>query len=47
MENSKPFTMPVDVGLKLVKAVDDNKKINQAKYQSAVGSLLYLSTRTN
>ena len=39
MENSKPVTTPV-------KAVDDSEKINQAKFQFAVGSLLCLSTRT-
>lgn len=46
MENSKPINTPVDVSMKLVKATDDSEKVDQAEYQSAVGSLLYLSTRT-
>ena len=46
MENSKPVTTPVDLSSKVVKVVDDSEKINQAKFQSTVGSLLYLSTRT-
>ena len=46
MENSKPVTTPVDLSSKLVKAVNGSEKINQAKFQSAVGGLLYLSTRT-
>ena len=46
MENSKPVTTPVDLSSKLVKAANGSEKINQAKFQPAVGSLLYLSTRT-
>ena len=45
MTNSKPMPTPVDVSTKLVKG-DDSKKVDKAEYQSMVGSLLYLSTRT-
>ena len=46
MDNSKPISTPVHVSAKLVKARDDDEKINQTQYQSAVGSLLFFSTRT-
>jgi len=46
MDNSKPISTPVDVSARLVKARDDDEKIDQTQYQSAVGSLLFLSTRT-
>ena len=37
---------PVDTSVKLVKASEDTNSVDQRLYQSAVGSLLYLSTRT-
>jgi len=46
MENSKPVRTPVDTGTKLVKATDDEECVDQKLYQSAVGSLLYLSVGT-
>ena len=46
MENSKPTATPIDTGAKLTKATEDSKLFNQKLYQSAIGSLLYLSTRT-
>ena len=46
MENAKAISTPVDVGTKLVKAATDSEFIDPVLYQSAVGSLLYLSTKT-
>ena len=46
MSDAKPVSTPVDTGTKLVKATDDSDEVNQGLYQSAVGSLLYLSSRT-
>ncbi|RXN36740.1 Retrovirus-related Pol poly from transposon TNT 1-94 [Labeo rohita] len=46
MENSKPVSTPVDINTKLVKHSDDSEVMNPKQFQSAVGSLLYLSTRT-
>ena len=46
MENSRPTATPIDTGLKLTKATEDSKLFNQELYQSAIGSILYLSTRT-
>ena len=37
---------PVESGSKLVKATDDDELVDTELYQSAVGSLLYLSTKT-
>ena len=45
MENYKPTATPIDTGAKLTKATEDSKLFNQELYQSAIGSLLYLSTR--
>ena len=45
-ENSKPISTPVDVSISLEKAGDDFAPCDVEKYQSAVGSLLYLSMRT-
>ena len=45
-ENSEPTATPIDTGAKLTKATEDSKLFNQELYQSAIGSLLYLSTRT-
>ena len=46
MENYKPTATPIDNGAKLTKATEDRKLFNQELYQSAIGSLLYFSTRT-
>ena len=46
MDNSKPVGTPVQIGTKLVKAKDGDTLVDQELYQSVVGSLLYLSTRT-
>ena len=46
MENSKPTVTPIDTGAKLTKVTEDSKLFNQELYQSAIESLLYLSTRT-
>ena len=45
MENFKPVSNPVNTNTKLVKKMDDDS-IDQRMYQTAVGSLLYLSTKT-
>ena len=46
MDNSKPVGIPVEIGTKLVKAKDGDNLVDQELYKSAVGSLLYLSTKT-
>ena len=46
MESAKPVATPVDCSTKLVKATDSDECIGQQKYQSAVGSLLYLAMAT-
>jgi hypothetical protein len=46
MADCKPCETPVDVSSKLVKGTEDSKPMNKEKYQSAVGSLLYLSSAT-
>ena len=46
MENCKPVETPVDLNSKLVKATKDSELSNKEEYQSAVGSLLYLSSAT-
>ena len=46
LEESKPTATPMDVGCKLMKAENENEMCDKQLYQSAVGSLLYLSTRT-
>ena len=46
MHDSKPVATPVEIGTKLVKATDKDKLSDQEIYQSAVGCLLYLSTKT-
>ncbi len=42
----KQSRTPVSSSLKLVKATEDEEPADQCVYQSAVGILLYLSTRT-
>ena len=46
MRDAKPVSTPVDTGVKLMKASEETPVISQELYQSAVGSLLYLSTWT-
>ena len=46
MDNSKPVGTLVGIGTKLVKARDEDNLVDQELYQSAVGSLFYLSTKT-
>ena len=46
MESAKSVNTPVEVSLKLLKAKEDDELVDQQLYQSAVGSLLYLSTAT-
>ena len=46
MEHVKPVNTPVDSSMKLVKATEEDECVDQKLYQSAVGSLLYLSTAT-
>ncbi len=46
MENSKPVNTPIDPSTKLVKTTEDVDIVDQGLYQSAVGSLLYLSIGT-
>lgn len=43
MENCKPAPTPMDPGLKLRAATDDDQIVDPDVYQAAVGSLLYLS----
>ena len=46
MDNSKPVSTPIDPSTKLTKATDDEQSVDQHLYQSAIGSLLYLSGGT-
>ena len=46
MENAKPINTPVDASSKLVKTTEGCEGVDQAQFQSAVGSLLYLSIMT-
>ena len=46
MGNLKPVGTLVEIGTKLVKAKDGDNLVDQELYQSAVGTLLYLSTKT-
>ena len=46
MQDAKTCKTPVNPSLKLTKASDDSTNIDKDLYQSAVGKLLYLSTRT-
>ena len=46
MENSKPVSTPIDPSTKLTKTTDDEQSVDQQLYQSAIGSLLYLSGGT-
>ena len=44
--NCKPVSTPADVNSHLEPTTDDCELFDKTKYQSAVGSLLYLSTKT-
>lgn len=46
MENCNPVKSPVSLGAKLVKAKDGDDCIEQSKFQSAIGGLMYLSVST-
>ena len=46
MAESKAVETPSDPSMKLTKKTENEEEFNKVKYQSAVGSLLYLSTRT-
>lgn len=48
IEESQPTLTPVQIGSNFMKSVDEDDEdlFNQEAYQSAVSSLLYLSTRT-
>lgn len=46
MQESKPVSTPVNPGVKLVKKTEQCESFDQKTYQAAVGSLLYLSTKT-
>ena len=46
MENAKPVKTPMTPNVQLRKATEDDECFDQTLYQSAVGGLLYLSTRT-
>ena len=46
MQDCKTIRTLVDTSTKLVKAKDEDTFVDQAQYQSAVGSLLYLSAAT-
>ena len=46
MDNSKPVSTPIDPSTKLTKATEDEQSVDQHLYQSAIGSLLYLSGGT-
>ena len=45
-DNAKSISSPVDVGTKHTKATDSSELVDPSLYQSAVGSLLYLATKT-
>lgn len=46
MDKSKPAKSPADLSEKFVKAADSDERCDQVLYQSAIGSLLYLSVAT-
>ena len=46
MSEAKSAKTPVSVNSKLLKASEECELVDQVLYQSAVGSLLYLATRT-
>ena len=46
MEDAKSVKTPVETSTKLVKGTEEQEKFDQKMYQSAVGSLMYLSVGT-
>ena len=46
MEDAKPVKTPVSPEIKLIPCESESEVYNQKMYQAAVGSLLYLSTKT-
>ena len=46
MKDSNPVSTPVDVGLKLTNATEEEDSVDQPLYQSAIVSLMYLSVST-
>ena len=46
MQDAKSVSTPVDLGTKLAKFADGDEIFDHSVYQSAIGSLLYLSTGT-
>ena len=46
MKDTKSIRTPVDTSTKLIKGGNEDTSVNQQLYQSAVGSLLYLSVAT-
>ena len=46
MENCKGLSTPVDASAKLIKGTETSEYVDESHYQSAVGSLLYLSLKT-
>ena len=47
MKDAKLSKTPVNMNSKLLKASENSEVLDREQYQSAVGSLLYLSTRTH
>ena len=46
MSDAKPVATPVDTTIKLTEADDNDETVDKGLYQSAVGSLFYLSMWT-
>lgn len=46
MDKAKSIKTPVNASVKLTQADEESEEVEKALYQSAVGSLLYLSTHT-
>ena len=46
MQDSKPVSTPVDISSKLTQAAENEDGIDQPQFQSAIGSLMYLSINT-
>ena len=46
MSDAKPISTPVAVNTKLMLGTEDSEYFDKPTYQSAVGSLLYLATKT-
>ena len=46
MQDAKPVSTPVDTSVNIIKATDNDDCVDQQLYQSAIGSLLYLSVGT-